>query len=322
MVNNAGVMQLVAEPHYERTTRWVLTAYLVTSALNAALTLWLMDVGSGFLGRLTIGVTCLSVVALAVLVARGVVWPVTLLAVAALIFSLVVVIAAPPAREVGQAANLAGRNSSLLHLPVLIGLAVWGCVRSTNYYRKHNVTQALVLFAIIVSITYELVGGVQNTWFQLAAAMNRPGPVRELRGELIGTMQFTGMDGTPVRLDDAQKTYVVDFWTIHCQPCIKELPELIRLQNELAGSRDAEIVLALHQDPSADSDRTLPPRAAGGRVVFDTENWVDRLAIKGFPTKIVVKGGRVIDVLLGARPDSYDYIKKKLHSLPERTLAQ
>ena len=47
---------------------------------------------------------------------------------------------------------------------------------------------------------------------------------------------FTDIDGNPVGLADFRgKPVLVNLWATWCQPCLREMPSLERLQEKLAG---------------------------------------------------------------------------------------
>ena len=107
---------------------------------------------------------------------------------------------------------------------------------------------------------------------------------------------FTDADGKPVSLADFKgKPAVVNLWATWCQPCLKEMPSLERLQAELDGkltvaavSEDrggAKLVgpfvaamglkkLTVYLDPKADLGHALNARGLPTSVVLNAEGLV------------------------------------------------
>ena len=107
---------------------------------------------------------------------------------------------------------------------------------------------------------------------------------------------FTDVDGEPVSLADFKgKPAVVNLWATWCQPCLKEMPSLERLQAELDGkltvaavSEDrggAKLVgpfvaamglkkLTVYLDPKADLGHALNARGLPTSVVLNADGLV------------------------------------------------
>ena len=84
-------------------------------------------------------------------------------------------------------------------------------------------------------------------------------------------------DGVPWSLHDQRgKTVVLNFWSVTCPPCVKEMPSLIELA-ALAQSKPKLEVVAVTTDASWQQVAHLFPPANPLRVLFD-------------PTKAVVEG--------------------------------
>jgi thiol-disulfide isomerase/thioredoxin len=114
---------------------------------------------------------------------------------------------------------------------------------------------------------------------------------------------FTDIDGKPARVADFKGTpVVVNLWATWCQPCLKEMPSLDRLQAALAGKL---VVAAVSQD-SAGAKRVAPFVAGMGlqnlKVYLDPKSDLGHaFHVRGLPTSIIIDAqGRVAGRVEGA----------------------
>lgn len=71
----------------------------------------------------------------------------------------------------------------------------------------------------------------------------------------VENLGWKTFDGKPETLGDLKgKVVVLDFWATFCPPCLEEIPHLVRLQNENAGSLQ---IVGLHV--GGDEDRPKVP---------------------------------------------------------------
>lgn len=114
---------------------------------------------------------------------------------------------------------------------------------------------------------------------------------------------FTDADGKPVSLADFKgKPVVVNFWATWCQPCLKEMPSLDRLQAEF----DGRLTIAAVSEDRAGAKRVGPFVAAMGlkklTIYLDPKAELGHaFNVRGLPTSIVIDaGGRVVGRVEGA----------------------
>src|SRR5216684_3693406 len=101
---------------------------------------------------------------------------------------------------------------------------------------------------------------------------------------------FTDADGKPASFADFKgKPVVINLWATWCQPCLKEMPSLDRLQSQLA---DKLAVAAVSED-RAGADRVGPFVAAMGlrklKIYLDPKSDVGHaFNVRGLPTIMAV----------------------------------
>lgn len=114
---------------------------------------------------------------------------------------------------------------------------------------------------------------------------------------------FTDADGKPASLADFKgKPVVVNLWATWCQPCLKEMPSLDRLQAALV---DKLAVAAVSEDHGG-AQRVGPFVAALGlrnlKIYLDPQSDVGHaFHVRGLPTSIVIDArGRIVGRVEGA----------------------
>ena len=106
-------------------------------------------------------------------------------------------------------------------------------------------------------------------------------------------MSFADFRGKPV---------IVNLWATWCQPCLKEMPSLDRLQSEL----DGKLAIAAVSEDRAGAERVGPFVAGMGlqklKIYLDPKADLGHaLEVRGLPTSIVVDAkGRVVGRVEGA----------------------
>jgi len=114
---------------------------------------------------------------------------------------------------------------------------------------------------------------------------------------------FTDADGKPVSFADFKgKPVVVNLWATWCQPCLKEMPSLDRLQSQL----DDKLAVAAVSEDRGGAQRVGPFVAAMGlqklKIYLDPQSDVAHaFNVRGLPTSIVIDAkGRVVGRVQGA----------------------
>jgi thiol-disulfide isomerase/thioredoxin len=133
----------------------------------------------------------------------------------------------------------------------------------------------------------------------LALATAMPAAADKMRlGEFIAQtppqpapeVAFTDADGNPASLADFKgKPVLVNLWATWCQPCLKEMPSLERLQSQFA---DRLTILAISEDRGG--AKLVNPFVAKLelsklKIYLDPKSEVGRaFGVRGLPTSIVI----------------------------------
>lgn len=106
-------------------------------------------------------------------------------------------------------------------------------------------------------------------------------PASVVRG--VGDIEFQLLDGRKVTSAELRgKPVLVAFWATNCKPCIEELPDLIKLYNELRPRGFELIAVAMPYDPPFHVQTFVQKQNVPYPVALDVEGKVVR-AFDGVP---------------------------------------
>ena len=136
--------------------------------------------------------------------------------------------------------------------------------------------------------------------------------------EIAAPLSGKTLDGKVASLSDYKgKVVLVDFWATWCDPCKDEIPELIKLQTELASKGFVILGVSMDEDIAE-----VPPFAKAAKINYPVilnggerapQGWI----VPGLPTAYLIgKDGKVIARLFGSKS------VKKLKSDVEAALAK
>lgn len=133
-----------------------------------------------------------------------------------------------------------------------------------------------------------------------AASPARPRPSSASPGRrLAPDFEATAADGSTVRLSELRGTVVlVDFWATWCGPCVREIPTVKALYEELAGE-DFEILGVSLDRSRADFEAFVSSRGLAWPQHFSGAGWSDPVAraygVRSIPRAMLVdREGRIV----------------------------
>jgi len=130
----------------------------------------------------------------------------------------------------------------------------------------------------------------------------------KLKKETATEFELKNWDAQSVRLSELNKTnyILLNFWAAWCEPCIQELPDMMRFQ-KLFEDKPIRIV-AVNVGENWGQIKTFFKDKLQGRPPFEVlsdlnQRVVSEWGTTKFPeTYLIAPGGRVIDKFIGAIP--------------------
>ncbi len=129
------------------------------------------------------------------------------------------------------------------------------------------------------------------------------------------------LDGDQISLSDYQgkKVVLLDFWATHCDPCLREMPELVKIYNERKDQ--GFIVLAVATD-GPDTASAIPAKVKSTGMNFpvlldEDSEVVDRYNPKGeMPFTLVIdRSGSIVLKRAGYQPGDEASTKKLIDAI-------
>lgn len=134
----------------------------------------------------------------------------------------------------------------------------------------------------------------------------------------VPSVTFRTLDGDAVSLDSLRgRTAVVNFWATWCPPCEREIPELVQLQDSLAGTAATVVGIAVSSGTAAEVRAYAREHGVNYPLwTTDQETLVSRFRSSGIPlTLLVDSAGIVRRRYMG--PQTYDRLAGDLRALRE-----
>ena len=127
----------------------------------------------------------------------------------------------------------------------------------------------------------------------------------------IGTLRVADADGHTIALDAPGVLYLVDVWALECKPCMQEMPELDRLANEYESSGRFRLVSVVWGGWKGNELHSVAKQAKTTQSVYsDVEHWIGRLGIDAYPTKLMIRDGKLLRRVIGGGAGAYDKWKR------------
>ncbi len=94
------------------------------------------------------------------------------------------------------------------------------------------------------------------------------------------------------------KILILNLWATWCRPCIREMPDLVEMQNQL--SSDFELLLA--SDEESDQINRFLSMSDFDLTFIRINNSLESLGVYSLPTTFIIgKDGQLLETLVGAR---------------------
>ena len=108
----------------------------------------------------------------------------------------------------------------------------------------------------------------------------------DLKGEALDSEQFDN------------KIVILNLWATWCTPCIREMPDLVKMQNELP----EDFVLLLASDESLEKIQQFTERRPFDLTFAQIQTSVESLGVYSLPTTFIIgRDGQLLETLVGAR---------------------
>ena len=187
-----------------------------------------------------------------------------------------------------DAAHDRGRAAGKAAAPHRVGLA-GGAVALVSWRGSASFGTAVTIVLLLALIGAGLGGRRRPIQASTSGSLSRPPP------QPAPEVAFTDAEGKPASLADFRgKPIVVNLWATWCQPCLREMPSLERLQAKLAGS---STVAAVSQDRGGEQGGRPVRRRARARqgqrsISTRRARSAGAFEVRGLPTSIVLDARR------------------------------
>lgn len=193
------------------------------------------------------------------------------------------------------------------------------CRKSDNVYLEY----ALIVTLLVENMKYIILFVLITSSFTVFADWQQPElshNLTEIKKAIPAKdFELQDMDEQTIRLSDYKgKVILLNFWATWCPPCIREMPSMERLHQQV----DAEgfKVIAINQMEDADQvfaftgQLEIDPTF---EILFDTTSGVSRdYAVRGLPTTYLIdKEGRIRYRAVGGREFDHPEVIKTIEQL-------
>lgn len=115
----------------------------------------------------------------------------------------------------------------------------------------------------------------------------------------LSKINFTDLEGESLDSDlFKNKIVILNLWATWCNPCIKEMPDLMKMQEELPDG----FVLLLASDEDQEKIQNFKERRGFDLKFLQIQTSMESLGVYSLPTTFIIgKDGQLLETLVGAR---------------------
>lgn len=164
--------------------------------------------------------------------------------------------------------------------------------------------------AVAVGSLQEMLGG------GAAAAADRGS--KSLEGKAAPAIELPTLDGKAYKLsEDAASVIILDFWATWCGPCRQTLPNLQNLHDWVGKEKKSVAIYAVNLGEDQNKVATFwKDRNLTVPVLMDTQETVGQAYMaNAIPQTVIISGGKVYKVYVGALPNLEEMIRKDIETL-------
>jgi len=134
-------------------------------------------------------------------------------------------------------------------------------------------------------------------------------------GKKVVSFKYTDIQGKILSSDSLKgKVIVMNFWSISCGPCIKEMPELNELVTRMKGKNVVFMAPAFYSPKEVLITNFLPAHPFNYQIVSIEND--DDYNVNSFPTHIIIdKNSKIIDKFDGYSPDNLKRLEQTIEKL-------
>lgn len=204
----------------------------------------------------------------------------------------------------GSLPGMAWQRSPAFYVTVAAWLAgagfwLWSQRGASLRRRSMNLMGLAALVLVVVGASESIIGRMMHARSRSLSADLRAAP-----GQVAPAFEFLDVQHRQHTLSEYRgKVVLLNFWSVSCGPCIREMPDLSALQQQLA-ARGFELILLSADDASTLAEFFASHPAEGVKGIISEERMPALYhANEAWPIVFLIdRKGIVVDTWLGAFP--------------------